>query len=435
MEETTNTTENTFNKQEFNSFVKDALSKIKTISESYKKLFEAEEGKQSIVLEIETSLYNIKKEYENLFNNNEAGVSKVSEINTKLEEIRNYHKELLEGDNSIKTDIKESQDKITEFYVYMFGGDGGVEGQEKKIKTLIEEITNFHTELTKEDGYVKSIENAHKLILETYNSLYTEVEGVPSRISKLREDIDGIESFNKKIKEEITPMLEGKQKIIENIEANIATKQAEVGSLLSDATVRTLAQGYLESMQIYGSIGFKKISGFNRDFFSSVLKCLPNIITNVLNYGLFVLPLVSIGIIFIEPQFIKDILRIQTLGGSTLIGSQYIFYKISVSLPLLWVSWFGERNISQRRRLFEEYNHKLRVVQMYILFISKERSYELLKISELEDALLEVIKRNPSEVYGKDASMFDKFIELAKAKKGIIDDVADKVKDPLSQTK
>jgi hypothetical protein len=37
--------EDTFNKTEFNSFVKDALAQIKKINDSYKKLFEAEEGK------------------------------------------------------------------------------------------------------------------------------------------------------------------------------------------------------------------------------------------------------------------------------------------------------------------------------------------------------------------------------------------------------
>lgn len=434
MEETTNTTENTFNKQEFNSFVKNALVQIEKINDSYKKLFEGIEDKESLISEIERRLEDVKRQHEDLFKQNESGVSKISELNTKLEEIRNYHKELLEGETSIKSDIKESQDKITEFYVYMFGGDDGMEGQEKKIKTVIDGIINFHTELTKEDGYAKSIENAHKLILEAYNSLYSEADGVSSRISKLRVDIDGIESFDKKIREEITPMLESKQKTIEVIENDITTKQAEIGSLLSNATIRTLAQGYLESMQIYGSVGFKKVSGFNYDFLSSILKWLSNSTTNILNYGLFVLPLVFIGIIFIEPQFIKDILKVQALGGATLIGSQYIFYKISVSIPLLWVSWFGERNISQRKRLFEEYNHKLRVIQMYILFISKEESYKLSlnSITELENALLEVIKRNPSEVFGKDESVLDKLIKLAQTKKGVVDDVVDEVKNPLS---
>lgn len=419
MEETTNNTENTFNKEEFNSFVKDGFSKIKIIKELYKKFFEAEDGKQSIISEIETNLESIKNEYENLFNNNESGISKVLEINTKLEEIKKYHKELLGADNSIRGDIKESQDKITDFYVYLFGGDDGVEGVEKKTREAIEKILAFHNELTKEDGYQKVIEDSHKRIVDLHEELFSRSELEESKVEKLNKEIQNISSFNDRVEGEI-------KTFITNTKVDIETKSADISSLLSDAIVGTLAQGYLESMQIYGSVGFKKFPGFNKDLITFILKWMSNVSINILNYGLFVIPLVSIGIIFIEPQFIKDILRIQTLGGSTLIGSQYIFYKISVSLPLLWVSWFGERNISQRRRLFEEYNHKLRVIQMYILFISKERSYELSKISELEDALLEIIKRNPSEVYGKDASIFDKFIELAKAKKETISDAVTK---------
>ena len=40
MQEEIKITENTFNKQEFNSFVKDALSKIEKIEEAYKTLTE-----------------------------------------------------------------------------------------------------------------------------------------------------------------------------------------------------------------------------------------------------------------------------------------------------------------------------------------------------------------------------------------------------------
>ena len=237
MEETTNNSENTFNKEELNSFVKDALLQIKKINELYKKLFDASEGKEAIASEIEKSLEAIKKNHDDLFTNNESGVSKISELNTKLEEIRAFHKELLDADSSIKKDIKESQDKITDFYVYLFGGLEGEEGQEKKLKTAIQDVIKFHEELTNDGGYAKSIEDKHKLILETYNSLYSESESVPSRISKLREDIAGIEFFDKKIKEVIVPMLEDKQKNIEAIESDISTKQAEVSSLLSDATV------------------------------------------------------------------------------------------------------------------------------------------------------------------------------------------------------
>lgn len=422
MEETTNNSENTFNKQEFNSFVKDALSKIETIKESYKKLFEAEEGKQSIVTEIESNLNNLKKEYENLFNNNESGVSKILEINTKLEEIKNYHKELLDGDKSIKSDIKESQDKITEFYIYLFGGEN-IEGEEKKIKEAIEKILTFHTDLTKEDGYQKLVEDAHKRIIDLHDELFSTGElEEESKVEKLNKEIQNISEFNTKVESEIKGFLN-------ETKVDIETKANEINSLLSNATARTLAQGYLESMQNHGFIGLQK--DLNKVIF---FKWLVNITVNFLNYLLFISPLVLIGFIFVEPEFVKNFLGVSSLGGANLVGVEYVFYKISVSLPLLWISWYGQKNISHRKRLFEEYNHKLRVVQMYLLFISKENSYQLNadKMIELEEILLSIIKRNPSEVYGKDDTMLDKIIEFTKASKGITTEVVDTVQKTVS---
>ncbi len=153
----------------------------------------------------------------------------------------------------------------------------------------------------------------------------------------------------------------------------------------------------------------------------------------MVNYGLFIIPLITIGIIFVEPNFVKKFIT-ESIGGASLVGTQYILYKISVSIPLLWISWYGQRNISHRNRLFEEYNHKLRVVQMYLLFISKEKSYDLADITRLEKILLDVIERNPAEVYGKDETMLDKIIEFIKAKKGIVDEVSKKVPNINDET-
>src|SRR5690606_24381137 len=117
-------------------------------------------------------------------------------------------------------------------------------------------------------------------------------------------------------------------------------------------------------------------------------------------------------------------------NGTTFTGLEFTIYKTAISVPLLWVAWFGQKNISQRRRLFEEYNHKLRVVQMYIMFTASSGSYPLKKVADLEDALLEVIKTNPAEHLGKGETMLDNMLEkfrlegfYKKLKKEIIDEV------------
>jgi hypothetical protein len=423
MENTNNNLEN-FNKEEFNSFVKEALSQIKKINDSYQRLFEAKDGKESIISEIESRLEDVKQKYEHLFLTDESGLSRVAELNTQIDQIKNHHKELLEGDESIQSDIKESQDKITDFYIYLFGGSEGIEGQEQKVKSAIEDIVKFHEEVTKENGYQKTIEDSHKKIIELHDELFftSELEN-ESKSEKLKKEIDNISQFNIKVESEIKGFISDTGK-------NIKTKTKEINSLLSNATAKTLGQGYLESMENHGFIGLK-----NNELTKEVIfKFFYNGFINLLNYCLFIIPLVLIGFVFIEPEFVKKFLSVNDLGGSRLEGTQYILYKISVSLPLFWISWYGQRNIAHKKRLFEEYNHKLRVVQMYLLFISKENSYSITQMTRLENILLEVINRNPVEVYGKDDTVIDKIIEAIKANKGIASDVIEKTKNTVSDT-
>lgn len=414
--------ESSFNKEEFNFFVKEALSQIKKIAEAYKKFFEAPESQQPVVAEIETRLDDIKQKYEHLFSTNESGLSRVAELNTKMEEIKKYHQELINGDTSIQADIKESQDRITDFYVYLFGGTDGLEGQEQKIRTAVENILKFHEDITKESGYQKTVEDSHKKIVDLYNDLFSTSDlEKESKSDKLKKEIENISEFNTKVEKEI-------RGFISDIETDIKTKADEINSLLSNATAKTLGQGYLESMENHGFIGLKN----NKLSKEVVFKWLYNGFVNLLNYCLFIIPLVLIGFVFIEPEFVKKFLSVNDLGGSSLEGAQYILYKISVSLPLFWISWYGQRNIAHRKHLFEEYNHKLRVVQMYLLFISKENSYPITEMTKLEKILLEVIGRNPAEVYGKDDTVVDKIIELIKANKGIVFDDAEKTKNKAS---
>ena len=423
--------------EKLNAFVKGALQQIKKINGAYKRLFESHDGKETVVAEIEKSLLGIKTEYENLFTADTASVSKIAELNTKYEEIKKYHSELITDDKSIAADIADSQEKITEFYVELFGGADGTTGKEEELKKAIEKIVSFHVELTKENGYEVEVENAHKKITELYSDLFEAKTGEVSKFSELEKGMGDISIFKGKIDSELTPFLEGKKTAITEIAGDITQKQREINSLLSGATVKTLAQGYLESMQRYGFIGIKIASKDGTDgaitrhdiynFAVFSLRWVMNSVTSILNYALFISPLLLIAAIFIEPTALKTFFSIESLGGNNLLGTDFIFYKISVSIPLLWVSWLGQRNISQRKRMFEEYNHKLRVVQMYLHFMTTS-TYKLSDKTRLEEILLKVIDRNPTEVYGKDDTMLDKIIELVKVSKGIAKDAVDVVK-------
>ena len=58
---------------------------------------------------------------------------------------------------------------------------------------------------------------------------------------------------------------------------------------------------------------------------------------------------------------------------------------------------------------------------MYLNFSTNQSQYPIDKITKqaLDKEVLEVIKRRPWDVYGKDESMFDKIIEAVKSIKSL----------------
>lgn len=421
MEETNNNSEN-FNKEEFNSFVKEALAQIKKINESYKKFFEAPEGQQSIITEIETRLEDTKQKYDHLFLTNEAGLSRVAELNAQIEEIKKYHQDLISGDASIQADIKESQDKITDFYVYLFGGTDGVEAQEQKVKTAIESILSFHTDLTKEEGYKKAVEDAHREIVEAYDDLFSEDEDGNSKISLLSKDIEEIKTFKGTLEKDIEPF-------IKETKDDIDAKRRDVAALLDGATGGSLVEGFLKSKKEYKQEpDYKKLNGSLAEnisaIFSNITAFIFSILLILIDYVLFIFPLLLSVFIFIQPDLVASIVGIkaQEATVSDFLGSLNFYGRLIISLPLWWISWFGQRSISHKRRLAEEYNHKAQVTKMYLNFVSKEteNSYPLETDAKnnLHDELIKVIARHPGQVYGKDETMLDKIIQLVSAAHG-----------------
>ena len=246
--------------------------------------------------------------------------------------------------------------------------------------------------------------------------------------------------------EEIKLNLNKKQKYLDELKVDIEIKRKEVSSLLSDATVQTLAQGYSESMEEYSrkkELRYRKLNGKNKSifiknfFYNSYIFFYNSMIRNtsiLFNYCVFILPLITICLILLEPDRIKDILKIK-YDNNIFSGTEFIIFKSVITIPLLWIAWFGQKNISQRKRLFEEYNHKLRVVQMYILFNERNESYKLKNKDELEKTLIDVIKNNPAEHLGRGETMIDQMLEKfrikgfrQKLKEEIINELDNKIK-------
>lgn len=405
--------------------INSAVDEINQIHTLYDQYFTSVEGRPAISKRIEDKLEAIKNTYADLFDAPEGSLSKTKDLDRQIEAIRKFHIELTEGDAAIDLAIKNAQTKITSFYSTLFEtyeevSDGG---QKAKLDAAFSTIIDFESTLNKEsEGYKAKIEKAKTEILTAYAELFDkDTETQTSRIDQLKTQIEEVGAFHGRVEKEFTPFIEGKQKNIDKISADIAIKQNEIDNLLSVSTVRTLLQGYSDAMQIYGSPVYDKAPKGSWEKCWHGTKCLfkaASQLTKFLgSYLLFVGPLVVIGWLFVTDG--DSLLNITQDGNVTFSGTEYIAYKLTIALPLLWVSWYGQKSIAHRKRLFEEYNHKLRVMQMYLQFITNTDAYTLNKESRttLEKTVLDTISKNPSEVYGKDETLLDKLIGLIKFSK------------------
>lgn len=367
-----------FGRDQMIEFVKASLQEIKEINDAYKQYFESTDssGAPSTFADIEAKVAKIRDAYVSLFNSTDTEDSKIEELDKKIEEIRDYHTELLEGTDSIKATVAEAQTKIDSFYVYLFGDEEDNAGIHDEVKEAIDHILQSKKDIT---------------------------------------------DFEGKLNAEIIPALDATQKVL-------TKRLEEAGALLSDVTVNTLMNGYAESKYEYSKPAAKeyralRVNSWPADLAYDVYALIFNVVWRhlgfLLNYALFITPLAAVCAIFTNEQTAALVLQSLAQGGTNPSTLELIYVKTLISIPLIWVAWYGQRNISQRKRLYEEYNHKLRVVQMYLMFSQNPEAYPLDGKEELELALMRVIRRNPSEVFGRDETLLDKIAEVLLASKGI----------------
>ena len=414
------------------NFIKESLKEINEINESYKKLYEGVEDKDPIIQDIENKYQKIKENYDYLFSNNDVGINRSKEIQNKINEIKKYHNELLidsEGEESIKSDIEDSKKHITEFYNYLFDSEqDGEKTNEEKIKDLIDKISGFGEKLFGgEKGIEKEINEVYNNIISKHSELFKAEEGKNSIIQQLDKNINNIRGFKKSLDDEIKPGIDRKQKYLDDMQIDIDTKRKDIKSLLSSATLGALTQGYQESKEEYSEkkekefIKWTGLKGTLVYFWRNINIFFYNVFfrhfVTLLNYFVFIFPLLAILVLFVQPKWavfenFNEMLK--NLNGSNF--QNYIFFRLALSLPLVWISWFGQRNISQRKRLHEEYNHKLRVVQMYRMFNDNSKSYNLDNKIKLERILLDVIGKNPGIYLGKGETIIDQILEKFRIK-------------------
>lgn len=351
----------------------------------------------------------IEEFYQYLTSTSETEQSKIDEVKVNVDKIIKYYQELFtdtDGAEAIVNKISAFRETLGQFYDEYFSEDDGESTKSQKIDHFYSSIKKFYDELKKEGGIERELGKIYSNLKSDYQYFYGEDE----KINTLKDSEQKIKLFFSELNNKIKPEIE--------------TANKEINSLLSIGTGKSIVKGYLLSKAEYRNQpkyrkGGKKIKFFC-DQIVNIFIWLEKVITISFDYVIFIFPLLLALIIFTKPEIINIIFKNAGVNSNFL--SELGFgSRIVISLPLWWISWFGQRNIMHKKRIAEEYNHKAQVSNMYLHFVSKDVSshYPLSKESmkKLEEGLMDVIFRNPAEVYKSDMTFADKLIRLMPLRK------------------
>ncbi|HEX7776799.1 MAG TPA: hypothetical protein VF449_09755, partial [Parvibaculum sp.] len=143
---------------------------------------------------------------------------------------------------------------------------------------------------------------------------------------------------------------------------------------------------YVDAKAKYGPSKFVYADGKDdsiswKRFFRWCLYSVQSYATPLFLYAVFLGPLIPVFLYFRELlEFAKD--------HPDKLTVELLLLRTAISVPLLTVSLFGLSSIRLYRRLYEEYNHKQRVMQLYDSF---KREFEKVGDAEQQRALLTIM--------------------------------------------
>jgi len=198
---------------------------------------------------------------------------------------------------------------------------------------------------------------------------------------------------------------------VEEIKQLKPTLAEEIRSLLPKAGAAGLSSAYFEAKSKYAYVPYK--GNLNEKFYwlKNCLHWVGSYLAPLANYTMFIAPLIAILVLFYDAfnkmsgndaSFLVDgffepldaEVSISNGNNGAHLNPEIWLFRILFCTPLAIISWFGWNSIRMNRRLFEEYNHKQRVMQLYHSF-KKEVDGE--GTPEQKQALLTIMLKTVSD--------------------------------------
>lgn len=300
----------------------------------------------------------------------------IAEFDKKREALQQVLTEI----ERIKTTAEESNDSVSEAIAE-------IQTAKTNFENLATQTQASHDDLANKkgaaDNQIKEIAKAHQSVKEIYETLFTDVEGKPSIKTSINElqkslittydaakaDRLAAEQALKELNDKITAE---KDAVIAEANYEFSDLKKALGekilSLLPSAGAAGLASTYYDAKSKYGVTQFHSVSDdpMNRGSFLQrfVAHDPASMVATIVFYIMFLGPIIVIIVLFYDL-----IEKMVTLPPGVV--DRYLIARTLVAIPLGTVSLFGYTSLRLYRRLYEEYNYKQRVMELYTSF-SKE---------------------------------------------------------------
>lgn len=254
--------------------------------------------------------------------------------------------------------------------------------QKTEIDRLLEEIQTAETAFTELRDNTQEISDDLEEKQADAKDKYDEIDGLHDRLLVDDKDDQGkvtgectktrIDNLETKIEDLLADLSKDrtsaqvelaalKEQLTEDFAELKKTLKEDIHKLLPEAGAAGLSSAYFESKSVYGPVPCA-----SKDKADRRIHFIKGALHPLFNYFMLIAPLAIMSWLFFD--LFKDIKIEPSSGSSSALEGQIILLRVLIATPLGFISWFGWSSISLSRRLYEEYNHKQRVMQLYRSF-------------------------------------------------------------------
>jgi hypothetical protein len=346
-----------------------------------------------------TSLTELKSKVTGLINGAEKDAKQISleqeSLNAQLIELKNSQKELrellqssgkfkgeFESDNAAidsvklavtqtKSDFDDLAGKAQQSHTSLMAQQGGATQSAEQVNKLLEQTKQQYDILFSDESDANGTitkKSVNTKITELYAAATKKLDATQINLKEINDKLATLESSSveeiKQIKDEANQALKAQLETNDTeIKNQLRTLREKIESLLPGAGAAGLASTYFDAKARYGFTPLRITPDMKYPKWDRAVHYFKMLAVNLSYYALFLAPLIVIAVMF--SHIINGIIK----GGSDVSsGTTVLALRFLITIPLGFISAFGFASIRLNRQMYEEYNQKQRVIELYYSF-------------------------------------------------------------------